>query len=68
MVFPGEILINKNAQVLYANFRLETYIFIIFIIKHAKFWFVSKSLLVKMKITELDFLVLRGSLLAVNKL
>ena len=35
VVFPREILINKSAQVLYANFRIETNILFIFIIKHA---------------------------------
>ena len=64
MVFPREILINKIAQVFYVDFRLEN-IFIFLIIKHAKFWLVSKSLLVRTKnykITKLDFLMLRFSL------
>ena len=55
MAFPREILINKYAQAFYVNFRLETNIFIIFIIKHAKFWLVSKSLLVWMKNYEVEF-------------
>ena len=49
MVFPREMLINKNAKVFSVNFRLETNIFILFIIKHAKFWLVSKSPLVRIK-------------------
>ena len=48
MVFPREILIIKNAQVFYVNFRLAMNIFILFINKHAKFWLVRKSLLVGM--------------------
>ena len=62
MVFPRKILINKNTQVFYVDFRLEINIFIFLIIKHAKFWLVSKSLLVRTKnykITKLDFLMLR---------
>ena len=55
MAFPREILINKYAQAFYVNFRLETNIFILFIIKHAKFWLVSKSLLVWMKNYEVEF-------------
>lgn len=37
LVFPREILINKNAQVFYVDFKLKTNIIILFIIKHAKF-------------------------------
>ena len=37
VVFPREILINKNAQVFYVDFELKTNIFILFIIKHAQF-------------------------------
>ena len=55
MAFPREILINKYAQAFYVNFRLETNTFILFIIKHAKFWLVSKSLLVWMKNYEVEF-------------
>ena len=55
MAFPREILINKYAQAFYVNLRLETNIFILFIIKHAKFWLVSKSLLVWMKNYEVEF-------------
>ena len=55
MAFPREILINKYAQAFYVNFRLETNLFILFIIKHAKFWLVSKSLLVWMKNYEVEF-------------
>ena len=44
MVFPREILINKDAQVFDIDFRLTTNVFILLIIKHAKFWLVSKSL------------------------
>ena len=66
-MFPREILINKNAQVFHVSFRLETNTFIFFIIKHAKFWLVSESRLVGMKITKLDLLMLRVSLLAVNQ-
>ena len=40
MVYPREILINKNVQVFYGNFRLEANIYILFIIKHGKFWLV----------------------------
>ena len=58
MVYPREILINKNVQVFYGNFRLEANIYILFIIKHGKFWLGSKLLLVRMKITKLDFLTL----------
>ena len=56
MVFPREILINKNAQVFYVNFRLETNIFVPFIIKHAQFWLLSKSLLVRMKNYKVGFI------------
>ena len=49
VVFPRKILINENAQIFYINFRLETNILILFVIKHAKFWLISKSLLVRMK-------------------
>ena len=49
VVIQREILINKNALVFYVNFRLETNIFILFISKHAKFWLISKSLLVRIK-------------------
>ena len=61
MVFLREILINKNAQVFNVDITLETNIFLFFIIKHAKFSLVSKSLLVRMKNYEVI------SLLAVNK-
>ena len=54
MVFPREILLNKNAQVFYVDLRLETNILIFFIIKHAKFWLVSKSFLVRMKVRFLN--------------
>ena len=54
MVFPREILINKNVQVFYVDFRLETNIFILLISRHAKFWLVSKSLLVRMKVGFLN--------------
>ena len=37
VVLPREILIITNAQVFYVNLRLETTIFILFIIKHAQF-------------------------------
>ena len=60
VVFPREILINKNAQVFYVNFRLETNIFILFIIKHAKFWLVSKSLLVRMKNYKVGFIKVKS--------
>ena len=59
VVFPREILINKNAQVfyvVYVNFRLEMNIFILFIIKHAKFWLVSKSLLVRIENYKVGFI------------
>ena len=56
MVFPREILLNKNAQVFYVDFRLETNIFIFIIIKHAKFWLVSKSFLVRRKNYKVRFL------------
>ena len=56
MVFPREILINKNTQVFYADFILETNMFILLIIKHAKFWLVSKSLLVRTKNYKVRFL------------
>ena len=62
MVFPREILIIKNAQIFYINFRLRGNIFILYIIKHAKFWLVSESLLVRMKNCNWDFLMLRVSL------
>ena len=55
MVFPREILINKNAQVFYVNFRLKMNIFILFMIKHAKFCLVSKLLLVRMKNYKIGF-------------
>ena len=55
MVFPREILVNKNAQVFDVKFRLETNIFILFIIKHAKFWLASKSLLVRMTNYKVGF-------------
>ena len=48
MVFPKEILINKNTQVFDVSFRLETNTFIFFIIKRAQFWLVRESLLVGM--------------------
>ena len=48
-------MVNKNAQVFYVNFRLETNIFILFIIKHAKFWLASKSLLVRMTNYKVGF-------------
>ena len=60
VVFPREILINKNAQVFYVNFRLETNIFSLFIIKHAKFWLVSKSLLVRMKNYKVGFIKVKS--------
>ena len=60
VVFPREILINKNAQVFYVNFRLETNIFILFIIKHAKFWLVSKSLLVRIKNYKVGFIKVKS--------
>ena len=56
MVFPRETLINKNTQEFYADFRLETNIFILLIIKHAKFWLVSKSLFVRTKNYKVRFL------------
>ena len=37
VIFPREILINKNAQVFYVDFRPESNIFILFIIKNANF-------------------------------
>ena len=46
MVFPREILINKNAQVFNVSFRLETNTFIL----------VSESLLVEMKNYEVGFI------------
>ena len=55
MVYPREILINKNAQVFYGNFRLEAIIYILFMIKHGKFWLGSKSLLVRMKNYKVGF-------------
>ena len=58
-MFPREILINNNAQVfyvIYVNLRLETNIFILFIIKHAKFWLVSKSLLVRIENYKVGFI------------
>ena len=57
VVFPREILINKNAQVF---FRLETNIFILFIIKHAMFWLVSKSLWVRMKKYKVGFIKVKS--------
>ena len=68
VVFPREILIIKNAQVFYINFRLRTNIFILYIIKPAKFWWIRESLLVRMKNYNLDFLMLRVSLLAVDQI
>ena len=72
VVFPREILINKNAQVFYKDFRLKTNIIILFIIKHAMSWLVSKSLLVWMRTQRVDFLMLKQmlkvSLLALNQL
>ena len=56
MVFLREILINKDAQVFYVDFRLETNVFILLIIKHAKFGLVSKSLLVRTKNYKVGFL------------
>ena len=51
--FPREILLNKNAQVFYVDFRLETNIFILSY-QTCKFWLVSKSLFgEKGKITKL---------------
>ena len=67
MVFPRKILINENAQIFYINFRLEMNIFILFVIKHAKFWLISKSLLIRMKYYKVGF-ILRVSLLAVSQL
>ena len=67
MVFPREILINKNAQVFYINFRLRTNIFILYINKPAKFWSIRESLLVRMKNYNLDFLMLRVSLINPQK-
>ena len=55
VVFPRKILINENAQIFYINFRLKTNIFILFVIKHAKFWLISKSLLVRMKYYKVRF-------------
>ena len=49
VIFPREILINKNAQVFYVDSRIETNIFILFIFKNAKFWLVSRSLFVRTK-------------------
>ena len=60
MVFPREILINKNAQVFYVNLRLETNIFVPFIIKHAQFWLLSKSLLVRMKNYKVGFINMKN--------
>ena len=56
MVFPRKILINRTAQVFYVDFRLETNIFILLIIKHVKVWLVSKWLLVRMKNYNVGFL------------
>ena len=56
MVFPREILINKNTQVFDVSFRLETNAFIFFIIKHVQFWLVSESLLGEMKNYEVGFI------------
>ena len=56
VVFPKEILIHKNAQVFYVDFRLETNRSLLLIIKHAKFWLVSKSLLVRTKNYKVGFL------------
>ena len=56
MVFLREILINKNAQVFNVDITLETNIFLFFIINHAKFSLVSKSLLVRMKNYEVGFI------------
>ena len=67
MVFPREILINKNAQVFYINFRLRKNIFILYINKPAKFWLIRESLLVRMKNYNLDFLMLRVSLINPQK-
>ena len=55
MVYPREILINKNVQVFYGNFRLEANIYILFIIKHGKFCLGSKLLLVRMKNYKVGF-------------
>ena len=69
MVFPRKILINENAQIFYINLRLETNMFILFIIKHEKFWLISKSLLVRIKYYEVGFFfIVRVSLLAVSQL
>ena len=67
MVFPREILIIKNAQVFYINFRLRTNIFILYIIKPAKFWLIRESLLVRIKNYNLDFLMLRVGLINPQK-
>ena len=66
MIFPREILINKNAQVFNVSFRLETNTFIVFIIKHVQFWLVSKSLLVGMKNYEVGFINVESLLLRVS--
>ena len=63
MVFPREILVNKDAQVFYVNFRLETNVFILLIVKHAKFWLVSKSLLVRTKDYKVGFLNIKSDFL-----
>ena len=60
VVFPREIRINKNAQVFYVNFRLETNIFILSTIKHVKFWLVSKSLLVRTKNYKVGFIKVKS--------
>ena len=67
MVFPREILINKNAQVFYINFRLRKNIFILYINKPVKFWLIRESLLVRMKNYNLDFLMFRVSLINPQK-
>ena len=46
MVFPRKILVNENAQIFYINFRLETNIFILFVINLEN---------VELLLDELDF-------------
>ena len=60
VVFPRKMLINENAQIFYINFRLEANIFTLFIIKHVKFWLISKSFLVRTKYYKVRFFYIKS--------
>ena len=69
MVFPREILINKNTRVFDVSFRLETNTFLFFFYYRTCTVLVGKRVAFERdeKLTKLELLMLRVSLLAVNQ-